>query len=190
MKIVGLNGSHRQKSNCGLMMERALELCAERGFDVEQIDLWDADIRFCSVCDLCAKNYSCSIDDDCMGILERLKAADAILVASPVYFGGVSGRLRSLFDRTLPLRRNGMLLSEKVGAAFAVGGSRNGGQEHTVQQIHLWMLIHEMAVVGDRQSAHFGGICIAKRPMDVLNDEAGMTTVMNTADNVCRRLKK
>ncbi|MBU0761843.1 MAG: flavodoxin family protein [Candidatus Altiarchaeota archaeon] len=188
MKVVGINASHRRESNSGLMLSTALEICSAKGFEVEQIDLWDKEISYCVVCGLCGKKYGCSQDDDVMDILDKLAEADAILVATPTYFGGISGRLKSLFDRTLPLRRNKMMLSGKIGAAFAVGGSRNGGQEYTIQQIHAWMLIHEMAVVGDKKTAHFGGICTARNAGDALKDEVGMQTVINTAENLCARL--
>jgi multimeric flavodoxin WrbA len=190
MRIVGVNGSHRADGNSGGMLAKALEVCESRGFEVRQIDLADKDIGFCTSCNLCAKRYGCSQDDDVMDILDALEGADGIIVASPTYFGALSGRLKSFFDRTFPLRRNGMMLAGKVGAVLSVGGSRNGGQEHVIQQIRLWMLIHEMTVVGDMQTAHFGGICVGRNPGDALKDETGMKTVMNTAENVCARLKK
>jgi len=189
MKVLGINGSHRRESNSGLMLAKALEVCESKGFEVEQVDLFDKDLRYCTVCNRCAKKYGCSQDDDVMEILGKMAEADAIIVASPTYFGGVSGRLRTLFERTFPLRRNGMMLAGKIGAALAVGGSRNGGQEYVVHQVHSWMLIHQMDVVGDRETAHFGGICVGRNPGDALNDEAGMKTVLNTAENVCARLK-
>jgi len=189
MKVVGVNGSHRRDGNSGMMLERALEVCEAAGFEVEEIDLADKSIGYCTDCGFCAKRYGCSQEDDVKAILDALASADGIIIASPTYFGGVSGRLRALFDRTLPLRRNGMMLSGKVGAALAVGGSRNGGQEYVIQQVHHWMLIHEMTVVGDRKTAHFGGICVARNQGDALKDEAGMATVVNAADNLAGRLK-
>ena len=82
-------------------------------------------------------------------IYEILESADGLIVSSPVYFGTLSGQLKMLFDRTLLLRRNGFLLKDKIGAALAVGASRNGGQEYTIWSIHAWMHIHGMIVVGD-----------------------------------------
>ncbi len=189
MKVVGINGSHRIDGNSGMMLERALEVCSAAGFDVEMIDLADRRIGFCTDCDFCRKRYGCSQEDDVKAILDALASADGIIVSSPTYFGGVSGRLRALFDRTLPLRRNGMMLAGKIGCALAVGGSRNGGQEYVIQEIHHWMLIHEMTVVGDRKTAHFGGICVARGRGDALRDETGMATVVNAAENLATRLK-
>ncbi|MBD3387884.1 MAG: flavodoxin family protein [Candidatus Altiarchaeales archaeon] len=189
MKVLGINGSHRRDGNTHLMLGKALEVCERNGFDTEQVNLADLELGYCTVCDACKSEFTCSLEDDVMGVLEKMASADAILVATPVYFGGVTGRLRTLFDRTLPLRRNGLMLSGKLGAALAVGGSRNGGQEMSIQQIHAWMLIQEMAIVGDMKTAHFGGIATAHKPATVEADETGMNTVLNTAENICRRLK-
>jgi multimeric flavodoxin WrbA len=190
MKILGISASHRRESNSEMMLSKALEHCKKQGFEVEHIGLWDKDLSFCVVCGFCAKEYGCSQKDDVQKILDSMREADAIIVSTPVYFGGISGRLRALFDRTLPLRRNDMLLSGKIGAALAVGGSRNGDQEYAIQQIHACMLIHEMTIVGDRKTAHFGGICMGRAPGDALKDETGMATVINTAENICSTLKK
>jgi len=190
MKVVGVNGSHRSNSNAGMILGKALEVCDSHGFEIEQIDLADKIIAFCRDCNGCRDKFTCTQDDDVMDILEKLAGADGIIMASPTYFASVTGRLRALFDRTIPLRRNGMMLAGKVGAALTVGGSRNGGQEHVIDQIHHWMLIHQMTVVGDRETAHFGGICVGRAPGDALKDEVGIKTVINTAENVCSILDK
>ncbi|MFH1403625.1 MAG: flavodoxin family protein [Candidatus Altiarchaeota archaeon] len=189
MKVLGINGSHRKDGNTSVMVCKALEVCVKNGLETEQVDLVDYDVRYCTVCDACRKEYACSQEDDGIGLLDRMRGADAIIIASPTYFGGVSGRLRTLFDRTLPLRRNGMMLSGKIGGALAVGGSRNGGQEYVIHQIHAAMLIHEMMIVGDSRTAHFGGIATAHAPGSVLDDDVGMTTVLNLAENICARLR-
>jgi multimeric flavodoxin WrbA len=65
-----------------------------------------------------------------------------------------------------------------------VGGSRNGGQEKTIQTIHDWMHIHGMIVVGD--GGHFGGIL--QKP--ALDDVEGMQTVVDTINKVCDVLER
>ncbi|MCX6694900.1 MAG: flavodoxin family protein [Candidatus Altiarchaeota archaeon] len=190
MRVVGVSGSHRRDANTRIMVERVLEACKKAGLETELITLADRKIGYCTNCDYCKTNYGCSIKDDVWSILTAMEKADAIVIGSPTYFGGISGRLRSLFDRTLPLRRNGMKLSAKIGAALATGGSRNGGQEYVISDIHRWMLIQEMTVVGDKTTAHFGGICNSRNPGDVLNDEIGLKTVDNTAQRIIETLKQ
>jgi len=122
-----------------------------------------------------------------------MRNADALIVGTPTYFASVSGRLKSFFDRTIPLRRNGMMLSGKVGGAIAVGGSRNGGQEKAVSEIVDWMLLHEMLVVSDKKTAHFGGIAVGRESGDALKDDVGVATAVNLSEKIVEtlvRLKK
>ena len=65
-------------------------------------------------------------------------------MATPVYFGSVTAQVKTLFDRSVLLRRQGFQLKSKLGAGMAVGGSRNGGQEKTIQVVQDWMHIHGM----------------------------------------------
>lgn len=190
MNVVAVNGSHRRASNTSQMVGRALEVCESHGAEVEEIDLVEKDIGFCTTCGRCKDGFTCSIDDDVMDILETLSKADGIIIASPTYFGDTTSRLKALMDRSLPLRRNGFMLKGKYGAALAVGGSRNGGQELTVKMIHAFMLIHGMAVVGDVKNPHFGGICTAHKPASVVEDVQGMETVESAANNLMFHLKK
>lgn len=189
MKVLGLCGSHRS-GNTELMVKKALEVCKSNGLEVDYVALAGLEVEYCTDCGVCKTAFACPLEDDVMGVLKKMVDADALVVGSPTYFGGVSGKLKALFDRTLPLRRQGYMLKGKVGAALAVGGSRNGGQELVVQQIHNWMLLQEMIVVGDKKTAHFGGICVARNPGDVLKDEVGLETVVNTALKVAETLER
>lgn len=179
MKIVGVSGSPKKGGNTEQMLAAALQIAKDRGFDTEAVHLSGIDISACISCGICRTEKKCSINDDMTDIYPILEDADAIIVASPVYFGGMSGQLKCFLDRTLVLRRNGFLLKDVVGGAMAVGGSRNGGQEKTVQAIHDWMHIHGMIVVGD--GAHFGGI--VHQP--VMEDTIGLETVVATASKIC-----
>ncbi len=183
MRIVGISGSPRGGGNTDTLVRRALELCEKKGAGVEFIPLSGKKIGYCEGCFSCRRN-GCVKDDDAGEIFDSMEKADALIIGSPTYFSSVSGRLKSLFDRSLPLRSGGYRLGNKVGGAIAVGGSRNGGQEFAVRCIHNWMLLHEMIVVGDRETAHFGGICVGKNPGDVLEDRTGLRTVDNLALHV------
>ncbi len=190
MKVVGINGSHRE-GNTKILVEKALEVCAKAGFETAFVSLHNIGVKYCVDCDHCRRHDRCVITDDGVnGILDKLVEADAIVVGSPTYFGSVSGKLKALFDRTLPLRRNNMKLSGKIGGALAVGGSRNGGQEYVVQAIHSWMLIHEMSVVGDKGTAHFGGIGVGRKPGDVLEDDVGVETAVNLGKRIVDALNR
>lgn len=184
MKITGISGSPNAGGNNEKLLDMALGIVKEKGYETQKILLSNLEVRPCTDCGACRTAKECPIDDDMAEIYKQLESSDAVIVTSPVYFGSVSAQLKALFDRTILLRRNGFLLKGKVGGAIAVGGSRNGGQEFTIQAIHSWMHIHGMLVVGD--TAHFGGIAI--KPVN--SDETGLKTVKDTADMVCETLKR
>ncbi|HPT36804.1 MAG TPA: flavodoxin family protein [Methanothrix sp.] len=184
MMVVGICGSPRKAGNTEFLLNEALAVAKERGFDTDKVLLSDTNIDFCNDCGDCSKGRQCPKEDDMKHILLALEKADGIVVASPVYFGSVTGQLKAVFDRTIPLRRQGFRLKNKVGCAISVGGSRNGGQEKTLETIQAWMHIHGMIIVGD--DAHFGGIGV--RP--AAEDRIGRKTVVATANKLCDLLER
>ena len=191
MKVLGISGSPRRGGNTELLVKKALGSCKAEGAAVSFIALSEKKIEHCRGCNSCREPpHICGQEDDVAGILAEMKSADAIIIGSPTYFSAVSGKLKSLLDRTLPLRVGGFQLSDKVGGAIAVGGSRNGGQEFVCRDIQNWMLIHEIIVVADEKTAHFGGICVGRNSEDALKDEAGLKTIENLAKRVCSVAKK
>ena len=85
--------------------------------------------------------------------------SDAIIAGSPVYFGGMAGEMKKLFDDYIDIRNK---MEDKIGAAFATAGDASGGKETTILSIIEAMLIYGMIVVGDPLSAtgHYGVSCI------------------------------
>ncbi|GAW30826.1 flavodoxin family protein [Carboxydocella sp. JDF658] len=151
MLIIGINGSPRQDGNSGFLLEQALKGAATLGAQTEIIQaaeiLADVKVPFCTVCtNPCAG--VCAHNNKLGETYELLKKADGIIMASPVYFGTVSGQLKAFWDKTRYLRRDKHLLNV-VGAAIACGASRFGGQETAVAAMHDMMLVHGMVIVGD-----------------------------------------
>ncbi|MFN3527560.1 MAG: flavodoxin family protein [Candidatus Altarchaeaceae archaeon] len=176
--VLGISGSPIKNGNTEILIKYALKICEDNGLKTNFVSLADKKI------------YPLGINenDDSKEIIDLMRNSRAIIIGSPTYFGNISANLKALFDKTLPLRKN-MELRNKIGGAIAVGGSRNGGQEFTILAIHNFMLIHEMIVVSDKNTAHFGGICVGRNPGDVLNDKDGLKTVENLALKISEILK-
>lgn len=192
MKILGISGSLRKGGNTSILVKRALQVCKRGEAEVEFLSLADFEVKYCNDCGHCVEEngFECPLKDDVVEILEKMKKADALIVGSPTYFSSVSGKLKALFDRTLPLRRNNFQLRGKVGGAIAVGGTRNGGQEFTIRDIQNWMLLQEMIVVGDKETGHFGGIGVGRKEGEALEDEIGLKTAENLGKKVLETLQK
>lgn len=103
--ILILKGSPREKGNSAILADRAAEGARAAGAQVECIYLHALDIRPCDACDLCSTR-ECVIEDDMQPLYAKLAAADAILVASPVYWFTFSAQLKLCIDRWYGFQAN------------------------------------------------------------------------------------
>jgi len=100
--IVAVNGSpHAGIGNTSLMLEMLRPVVMEEGFELEVINLAGQNIEFCTGCGFCMEKGRCWIDDDHRKIVEKLLAADGVILASPVYFMHVTGQMKTFLDRCL-----------------------------------------------------------------------------------------
>jgi multimeric flavodoxin WrbA len=101
MKIVAILGSPRGKSNSTALARIILEKAVSKGADGQEFVLNKLQFKGCQGCETCkTKLDHCVVDDDLAPVLEAVKVADAVIMASPNYFGEVSGQFKSFFDRT------------------------------------------------------------------------------------------
>jgi len=106
MKIMAFNGSPRKKNNTATLLEHALKGAASRGATTELIHLYDLDYKGCISCFACktigGKSYGrCAVQDDLTPVFSRIEASDAIILGSPIYYGTVSGEMKSFMERLL-----------------------------------------------------------------------------------------
>ena len=182
MKIIGVSASPRKKQSTFFALEQCLDevkLASEalgKSIDIEIIDLAGLKINGCVSCDACKKDLLCSQKDDFQLLIAKLADPEVvgIVLASPVYMGSMSSQAKAFIDRSVMFRRNGFRFRNRLGGAIAVGGSRNGGQELTIQAIHAGMMIHDMIIVGDGD--HFGAALWGKHPDGYEADATGLST--------------
>ena len=103
-KVIILNGSPRKNWNTYKMCESFLNGVKETGVDAEIINLYDIDFKGCRSCFACklkgGKSFGkCGYPDGLTPILEAISQADGVVLASPIYFGDVTGVMRSLIER-------------------------------------------------------------------------------------------
>ncbi len=164
MLIIGLNGSPNRQENTAFILETALEAATKFGAKTETLFLREVLEKqknpFCTACETPCQG-KCYKGTELENILERLAAADGLLLASPVFFGTVSGQIKAFWDKTRRLRRGKRLLNT-VGGALSVGAARFGGQETTLRALHSMMLVQGMILVGDshEKSAGHHGTCV------------------------------
>jgi multimeric flavodoxin WrbA len=103
MKVLGLFGSPRRGGNTELLLEEALKGAESEGAEVERIYLADYAITPCKECHGCDDTGHCVILDDMQKIYPKLQEADIIILASPIFFYGVTAWAKALIDRSQPL---------------------------------------------------------------------------------------
>jgi multimeric flavodoxin WrbA/putative sterol carrier protein len=102
--VVAVNGSpHAGVGNTAMLIGMLQESLAAEGIAVETIHLSDREIEYCTGCGHCMEKGKCWIVDDHAGIVDRLLAADGIILASPVYFSHVTAQAKAFIDRGLAL---------------------------------------------------------------------------------------
>ncbi|MBA7479943.1 2-amino-4-deoxychorismate dehydrogenase [subsurface metagenome] len=185
MKVIGIVGSPRKNGNTEMLTAHTLRAIAEEGLDTELICLAGLDIRPCNACMVCREEERCSIEDDLFPIYLKMKEADGIILASPVYYASVTALIKGLMERAGYLaRHNGEPFSRKVGGPLVV--ARRAGHNFALAQLTFWFQILGMVVPGST----YWNVALGREKGEVQNDEEGMKTVWNFGKNVAWAVKK
>ena len=99
MKILGISASPRRQGNTEILLDRALEGAKETGAEAEKIILNERHYSPCQECGGCDKTGICIVNDDMQEIFRKIDASDAIIVASPIFFGSIAAQLKMMIDR-------------------------------------------------------------------------------------------
>jgi Multimeric flavodoxin WrbA len=101
--VLILSSSPRKGGNSDMLCNQFAQGASEAGYQVEKIRLAELDINYCTGCGVCfEKKMLCSQKDDMAEVLEKMVAADVIVLATPVYFYTMCGQMKTLIDRTCP----------------------------------------------------------------------------------------
>jgi multimeric flavodoxin WrbA len=188
MKVIGIAGSLRSNSNTLLYVEKTLEIFGGKGFDTELISLRGKEIKPCNGCYDCVKKGYCTIeDDDFAEILSKMQAAEGLILGSPVYLSSVVPQMMALLARaTFVAYWNDKFFSGKVGGPITV--ARRAGHNLAFSQLLLWFFFNGITVPG---STYWNvGMAGTGGARDAENDEEGLTTVVNFAENMAAVMQK
>ncbi len=190
--IVGICGSPRKQATEYVLRE-ALNMLEKMGFETQFFTVRGKKIGFCRHCDHCLKNKECAVKDDMYELYPLLKDAEGIVIATPVYNGGVSAQTKAVMDRCRALgAADRDFFRYKVGMAIAVGGDRIGGQELAIQQIITFYILNGIIPVsGGSFGANLGATFWSKDTLEgVKKDEEGFRSLKKTVKRFARFLKK
>jgi multimeric flavodoxin WrbA len=186
MKAVGIVGSPRRGGNTEILTAHCLKAIAEEGFETELIPLAGLDIKTCNACQVCRgeKPLPCPIKDDMKPIYEKMIAADAIIIGSPVYFGSSTALVKAFLERTGYMSLKERPFAGKVGGPLVV--ARRAGHNFTFAELLFWFHINQIVNPGST----YWNIAFGREKGEVEKDEEGLRTAWNFGKNVARVAKK
>jgi multimeric flavodoxin WrbA len=99
MKVLGIMGSPRRRSNTDILLDKALEGAKEAGAEVEKVLVSKLKISPCLEIYACLKDGDCAIKDDMQALYKKLLEADHVIFASPIFFYGITSQAKAIIDR-------------------------------------------------------------------------------------------
>ncbi|MFX0000300.1 MAG: flavodoxin family protein [Candidatus Hodarchaeota archaeon] len=181
-RLLGICGSPRRQGT-EYAVQYALNYAAEKfGFKTEFWTVRNKKINFCLHCDYCIREKKgCVNKDDMEDLYSKFEEAKFILLGTPIFQGNLSGQLKTVMDRCRAMvAKNPNVLKDKIGAALAVGGDRNGGQEIAIRSIlDFYQQNHIISVSGGAFGANLGASLWSKDlgGEGVEKDEEGLRTI-------------
>jgi len=185
MRVIAFAASPRQEGNTDLITGQFLKWLESAGIQTEMVRLHDQNIQACTACGFCKSAEACPIEDDLFELYLNAKAADGIILASPVYFGSVTAPMKAFMDRAGYIAyNNSNAFRRKVGGVLTVAGRSGGNYSNT--QLLLWFMILGMIVPGSN-----GWNCILANDIgEIWKDQDGLDIVREFADNYAWLLGK
>ena len=181
MNVLALNGSPHSGGvvASGIsVMKRELE---KEGISVELVHVGDGQIHGCMDCGKCRALKRCAISGDAVNeCFERMKAADGIILGSPVYYGGVAGTFKSFLDR---LFFPGPDMRYKVGAT--VVSLRRSGGITTFHQLNNYLNLAQIIIT----PSIYWDVIHGNTPEEFAEDEEGIQIMETQGRNMAWLLK-
>lgn len=127
VRLLAIAGSPRRHGNSEQLLDEAIAGARAAGADIDELVVIAEDIAPCRGCNACSTTGECVVKDHMQAVYPRLDAADAIVVATPVYFASVPAVLKALYDRCQPYWARRYLLGRPIerrrpGGLLLVGG--------------------------------------------------------------------
>lgn len=193
LNIMALYGSPRQSGNTGILLDEFLKGAQDESVTIDRLDIHDAAISPCRGCLACFQKGSCILPDEMQQIYPRLLAADIVVLASPIYFYGVTGGAKCLIDRCQALWGRKYVLKDpslgkegkiRRGFFIAVGGTKGPKMfEGAVLTVKYFF---------DAFNVKYGGELLVREvdeKGDILKQSQALTDALTAGRSFVRELK-
>ena len=176
-KILLINGSPNEKGCTYTGLSEVAKALEKEGVETELLWLGTKPMQDCIACGKCQTLGRCVFDDLVNEAAGKFRDCAGMVVGSPVYYGGSTGRIRSFLDR-LFFAHGRKICSGKLAAS--VVSCRRGGASEAFAQLNMYFGMLNMVVVGSQYWNQIHGFT----PDDVRKDEEGLQTMRTLAQNI------
>ena len=175
MKVILINGSPHQNGTTARALKELTAELNNCGIETETVPMAGKVIRGCIGCYYCRKNGKCVFNDEVNEVAQKIKSADGLIIATPVYYASVSGTLKCFLDRLFCSAGSGFAF--KPAAAVAV--ARRAGTVSAFDEINKYFSICNMPIV----SSSYWNNVFGANGEDAERDGEGLQTMRNLAKN-------
>ncbi len=176
-KILLVNGSPHEKGCTDTALTEVANTLNGLGVETEILWLGKTPVQDCIACYACKKTGKCVFDDAVNGIASRWSEFDGLVVGSPVYYGGPTGRVCAFLDR-LYFSMGSAQFSGKIAAA--VVSCRRGGATSAFERLNMFFQMTNMVVATSQYWNQVHG----STPDEVKQDIEGLQTMRTLARNI------
>lgn len=178
-KVILLSGSPNAEGNSVQVLRECAKTIEENGVEAEVVSIAGMDLKDSM------NEKDGKYEDNFHEIIDKIKEAQGLIIASPVYWGTARSELMTAMQRiAMASKKEGNFLSRMVGGPIAVG--RRGGHTSTIQEMLMFYFINDMIVPGST----YWNIVFGRNPGEALKDEEGIRTVKRFSENVAYLINK
>ena len=181
MQVLILNGSPHPNGNTATALNEMVKIFKANDIATEVVTVGNQNLRGCIACRQCATTGKCVFDDLVNATAPKFAAADAVVIASPVYYASANGTLISFLDRLFFSAKFDKTM--KVGAAVAVG--RRGGLTATYDELNKYFAIAGMPIACGQ---YWNGVH-GRDAGEVTQDAEGLQQMRTLASNMVFLMK-
>jgi len=181
-KVLFINGSPREDGCDAVAIEETVNELKKDGVESKVVWLGKTPMPDCMACGKCQEIGKCVYDDAVNLVAAQLDDFDALVVATPVYYGGPNGRLQSFLDRLMYSAPNAKFAGK---FAATITSCRRGGASECFARMNQYFLMMNMTVVGSQYWNQIHG----SNAEQARQDKEGLQTMRTLAQNLAWLLR-
>ena len=183
MRIIAFNGDPQKDGNGAYALSLMEEVFKKENAHFEVIHIGAEDLRGCTACSLCKEKGECVFTNEKeKQWLVSMERADAIILASPCYFGGIAGTMKSFLDRAFYAKPKGFFQG-KIGTSIVT--TPKSGASMTFTSLNQYFTISQIQII---TSSYWNNIR-GEKIEDLQQDAEGIQVLQTLAKNMADRLK-